>query len=175
MITFQEACVLKRIVYLLILSVLLSGCAAQDFETVMDTQPILETQPAAGIRIQLPEDASLAVLGDESVGKIYLCEGYEISVQTLTGGDLERTLREITGFTKDRLTLLKTEQDAMHRYDCVWSSAGETEQRVGKLAILDDGTFHYVVSVMADESVAESLQDRFDDLFRSFSLVSTEQ
>ena len=175
MVTFLEACVLSKIVYLLILSVLLSGCAARDFETVMDTQPILETQPAAAIHLQLPEDAALAVLEDDTVGKIYLCEGYEISVQTLAGGDLERTLREITGFTKDRLTVMKTEQDAIHRYDCVWSSAGETGQRVGKLAILDDGTFHYVVSVMTDASVAESLQDRFDDLFRSFTLVSTEQ
>lgn len=174
-ITFLEADELKRMFMFVLLSVLLCGCGVQDFETVMDTQPVLTPLPAAAIVLELPQEAALAVFENDTGGKIYLCDGYEITVQTLPGGDLERTLQEVTGFSKDRLTLMRTEQDGSHRYDCVWSSAGEQEQRIGRLSILDDGKYHYAVGVMADASLAESLQDKLDNLFRSFSLVSTEQ
>lgn len=128
----------------------------------------------AAVSLELPREAALAVFEKDSSEKLYFCDGYEIAVQTLTGGDLEKTLRTVTGFTKDRLTLMETEQGALRRYDCVWSAAGETEQRVGRTAILDDGAYHYAVTVMADESKAAPLSECWNALFRSLTLETSE-
>ena len=57
------------------------------------------------------------------------------------------------------------------RYDCVWTAAGEGEDQVGRACILDDGSFHYVVSVMAGQSRSGELQPVWQDIFDSFRLA----
>ena len=151
--------------------IMLCGCSNMGaFETVMDVVPVTEVRPAGSIKLSLPEEAAVAVFENLVEGKIYLCEDYEITVQTLEGGDLEKTMQEITGFSKDRLTVMETAQGELKRYDCVWSAMGEGEVQIGKTAILDDGVWHYAVSVMADASKAELLQEKWQELFRSFGV-----
>ena len=162
---------MKLVIVICAILVLLSGCTvAGEFESVMDVLPVAELRPAGSIKISLPEEATLAVFENLMEGKIYLCEGYEITVQTLKGGDLAKTLQEITGFSKERLTVMETVQGQLKRYDCAWSAMGETEDQIGKTAIFDDGYWHYVVTVMTDASKAENLQETWQEIFKSISV-----
>ena len=112
----------------------------------------------------LPEEAVQPVLQSEDSGKLYFCEGYTLSVQTLQGGDLAETLRSLTGYDKDALELVTTREKDHDRHVCAWTSAGEGTQKIGRAVILDDGDYHYAVTVMADADKAGQLRKTWDVL-----------
>ena len=62
----------------------------------------------------------------------------------------------------------------MPRYDCAWTAAGETGSRIGRATILDDGNYHYTMTVMADSADAGTLQETWQELFATFQVVSTD-
>ena len=57
--------------------------------------------PSWEIRITLPQEAVVPVAQTET-GALYHCEGYELMLQTLPGGDLDATVRELTGYGRDQ-------------------------------------------------------------------------
>ena len=165
---------LKKFMFVLAAVLLLSGCGAQEtFETVSDVNaaPVLATQNR--LQISLPDEAAVASMEAEDGSTIYLCDGYTVTVQQLSGGDLDRTLREITGFSKDALLVMETVRDGHKRYECVWSAAGEGEDQVGRAAILDDGQHHHIVTVMAGYTQAGELRSTWQHIMDSATLVST--
>lgn len=166
---------MKKFMLFCLFAIILSGCSAgQEYETVMDVQPILTPADKGQIVLELPQEAILAVFENKSGERIYLCDDFEIAVMTLEGGDLTKTIQEITGFQKEKLTVMETQIGAIKCYECAWAAAGETE-RIGRLAIMDDGYYHYAVSAMADAAKAEEVRECWNELFRSFRLVSTVQ
>jgi len=155
---------------------LLSGCGAQEtFEHVSDadTTPVM-SQQSSRVSIKLPDEAAVPAMENEHAGSIYLCDGYTVCVQTTAAGDLNRTFLDNTGFPKESLTVMETQQNGVKRYDCVWTSAGEGEEQVCRGVILDDGSFHYVVTVMTNASDAERFAQQANAILGSVSLVSTD-
>ena len=69
------------------------------------------------------------------------------------------------------LTVLETRQGDIDRYDFVWTMAGETGDRLGRAAILDDGNYHYCMSVLRDAQNPKMSQIVWSDVFASFTLV----
>lgn len=162
---------MRRIWMAAALALLLSGCGAKEtLETVSDT--IIEPVPAAPaqISVRLPDNAVAPVLESESE-QVYLCEDYEIVVETHASGDLDATIAAISGYDREQLTVMQTQQDGVARYDFVWVSAGETGDRLGRAVILDDGSYHYCMSVLRDAENQEKSQVVWSDVFASFSLV----
>ncbi len=162
---------MKRWLLVLLLPVCLLGCARQEtLETVSDVY----LQPAAvsprQITLELPTTAAVSVMETEQEERLYFCDGYTVCLQTLEAGDLSRTLQAATGYAKENLHLMETSPGAYKRYDCAWTTTGETEAQVGRTAVLDDGSYHYVLTCMTDESKAQSLQDAWNGIFRSFTL-----
>ena len=151
-------------------SVLLAGCGAEEtFETVSDVYAAPVSVQTKEISVSLPmEAAAPAVEGDS--GRIYLCEDYEITVQTMDAGNLDASVRSVCGYGRDDLTIMETASDQLKRYEFVWASVGETGDRVGRAAILNDGIHHYVLSVLGDEESAEEHSAVWQDMFRSFSV-----
>ena len=162
---------MKKIIIAAALLLFLTGCARPTFETVQDPGIQTDTPAAAQIQLTLPEEASAAVMESEDAGKMYFCDGYTVMVQTLPGGDLNRTLRQLTGFSKDALTLMQTRQGTLDRYESVWSAVGEEGDQVGRVVVLDDGNYHYVMTVLRDTQSTASSQISWNDVFASFSLV----
>ena len=151
---------------------LLTGCGAREtLETVGDVyvQPV--SAPLRQIVLSLPVDATVTAMTSETAGSLYLCDGYTITVQTLEAGNLDKTLLSTTGYGKNGLRLVESFRGNAKRYDCVWTAAGEGEDQVGRACILDDGSFHYVVSVMAGQSRSGELQPVWQDIFDSFRLA----
>jgi len=164
----------KRLLLSLILILALCGCSSEpEFETVTDTweDPV---QAAAGeIQFAVPSDAALEVFEGDGACKLYLCDGYDLVMQTLDAGDLERTLRQISGYSADKLTVIETLQQTLKRFDCVWSSSGESGDQLIRTAILDDGNYHYVLMAMGDASKATTLQETWQSIFDSFTVINT--
>lgn len=161
---------MKKIIIAAALLLFLTGCAQPTFETLQDPGIQTDTPAAAQIQLTLPDEASAAVMESEDAGKMYFCDGYTVTVQTLPGGDLDRTLRQLTGFAKDALTLMQTRQDVIDRYESVWSAAGEEGDQVGRVVVLDDGNYHYAVSVMAPYTAAGDLASVWQNILESVSL-----
>lgn len=163
---------MKRILILCLLVFTLTGCGAvETFETIGDIyQPLASPEPAA-VNLLLPDDAAAPVFNGQS-GKLYFCEGYEIAVETLEAGDLNRTVTALTGYSEDSLTLLKKDSPQGLRYECAWSAAGEGGDQVGRAVILDDGSYHYCLSLTALADDAGSLQECWQEITSSFQLSS---
>ena len=158
---------MNRMWMILPLGICLWGCAPEEtLETVEDEwlQPVMAVP--GSLSLQLPETAEPVLETDTE--QMYLQEDSEILVQTLSSGDLGKTISTICGYDRENLTILNTFTDGVERYEFVWASAGEQGERLGRAVILDDGNYHYCLSVVRD---AQSDGDAWQDLFRSFSLV----
>lgn len=119
------------------------------------------------ISVQLPDNAVLPVL-EQGSRQLYMADDYEIILETLSSGDLDATIRTLSGYEKDQLTVLETKQGDTDRYDFVWITAADRGDRLGRAVILDDGTYHYCMSVLRD---AGDTQIVWRNVFGSFALV----
>lgn len=163
---------MKKCWILLFLLVFLSGCGAQQtFETLSDdyVQPVAVTMQQ--LQLELPEDAAVMTLENRENGMLYMCEDYVVTTQTMVSGDLESTVKTTTGFTSDALRILQTAAGEIDRYECVWVAAGETDSQVCRACILDDGSYHYIVTIMADSAAAGKLNDQWQSIMNSIQLT----
>ena len=159
---------MKRWLCCLLPVLMLCGCGAEEtLETVADEWMVPAMAQPREVALRLPEDLAMPVM-EESDRKMYLGEDYEIMVETMASGDLDATLRSLTGYPADRLTVIRTSQNDADRFDFVWTAAGEQGERLGRGAILDDGDYHYCLSVLRDGDERKVV---WQDVFASFSLV----
>lgn len=166
---------MKKVCILFVVVLLLSGCAAQPaFETVSDLADVSAMAQQRQLKLALPKEASTPTLQSDTAGELYLCDGYTLSVQTLRSGDLDATLRSLTGFSREQLTVMETLKHGIKRYDCVWTAAGEGGDQVARAVILDDGSYHYAVTVMADFASAGELSSTWKSILDSVSITDTD-
>jgi len=158
----------KRWLCCLLPVLLLCGCSAEEtMETVSDEWLVPAMAQPQEITVHLP-DNMVAPTMEQSGRRLYLADGYEIMLETIAAGDLDATIRSLTGYDSDRLTVIQTRQGDAERYDFVWSAAGEHGARLGRGTILNDGNYHYCLSALRD--AGETLIV-WQDVFESFSLV----
>ena len=161
-----------RKAFCLLLMLLLAGCRTEEtFETVTDEQVMPVMAQRRHICVELPGETSLPVMGNDN-GRVYLCDDYEIMIQTMEAGDLEKTMQSISGHERADMTVMETFSDDISRYEFVWASLGEKGDRTGRGVILDDGSYHYCMSVLRNADPAEKSQINWDQVFSSFSLAS---
>ena len=173
--TFLGGTDVKKWIIVLLSVFVLAGCDAKEtFETVDDLAITPAVADAQRVHISFPEETLMQTMEDASGGKLYLCDGYTITVQAFASGDLERTVQETTGFSTDRISLIETHVNNVVRYDCAWSAAGEAGDQVCRAAILDDGNYHYVVTMMTPAENAENLVQTWQMVLGSVSLLSTD-
>lgn len=161
---------MQKIILLVLVALLLSGCAAEEtFETISDelVQPVM-VQPEE-VLVDLPGEAAMPAMESDN-GRFYLASDYEIHIQTLEAGDLNRTIQTLSGYDQDALTVMETNLDGINRYEFVWTCAGENGDRLGRAVVLDDGTYHYTMTVLRDADTTETSQIVWNDVFRSFAL-----
>ena len=159
---------MKRWIGICLLAGLLCGCGAeQTMETVQDEWMVPAMAQPREISVRLPEELWAPAL-EQDDRRLFMGQGYEILLETLDSGDLNATVRTLSGYETEQLTVLETRQGDADRYDFVWTTAGERGDRLGRAAILDDGTYHYCLSVLRD---AGETQIVWRDVFGSFELV----
>ena len=162
---------MKKILMAMMTVLLLAGCAEQPvMETVADDLTEPAAVPVRQIQVNLPDEAAVPTV-EGSGGRIYLCEDYEIVIQTMAAGDLDATVRALSGYDRQRLTVISTRPADVNRYDFVWATAGEEGDRLGRAVILDDGNYHYTMTVLRDADTTENSQIVWRSVFESFRLA----
>ena len=162
---------MKKLFWMLLPLLLLAGCAARETMETLGDIPVEGTAAAPRqVSVNLPDEAAVPTAESDS-GRIYLCKDYEIIIQTLEAGDLDETIRTLSGYDRDSLTVVKTRVEGADRYDFVWAAAGENGERLGRAVILDDGNYHYTMTVLKDAEATKKTQVVWRTVFESFSLV----
>lgn len=163
---------MKIFLCMILALVLLTGCQQpKDFETMSDSFAQPDVPQPKEVFLNLPEDAAKAVLEDPGAGTLYLCDDYSVAVQTLPAGNLDATLREVTGYGREKIQLWEKKEGDNSRYVCVWTAAGEGGDQMGKTTILDDGDYHYVLSLMTAAENAGELTETWQQLMDSFNIA----
>ena len=158
---------MKRWIWILLPVVLLSGCKAETtLETVADEWLVPAMAQPREMTVRLPEDTVLPVL-EQDGRQLYMGDGYELVLETRSSGDLEETIRQMCGFEKENLTVIRTRQEGEDRYDFVWTTVSEQGQQLGRGAVLDDGEYHYCLSVLRQDAPTSVV---WQDVFSSFAL-----
>ena len=160
---------MKKVWCMVLLACMLAGCGTEEtFETVADELVLRQAAPRQ-IQVMLPEETVLPVMETEA-GRLYFCRDFEVSVQTLAGGNLDATVRSLCGFGAAEVDMMETVADDLTRYDFVWSSAGETGDQVGRACILSDGVWHYCVAAMAPEEKAREYREIWNGMFETVAV-----
>lgn len=160
---------MKKWWIILTLPLLLAGCGGKEtMETVADDIIAPVMAAPREISVELPDGAVAPVLDSEGQ-QVYLCDGYEIIIETRAAGDLGATIREMSGYDRDELTVMSLQEGEDTRHEFVWTSAGEEGERIGRGVVLDDGRYHYCMSVLRDTGKKSQIVWR--NVFASFQLV----
>ncbi len=163
---------MRRWMCVVFVALLLCGCKAEEtFETVADVWAEQEKPPVREISVKLPGEAVVPAVESGS-GRMYQCQDYEIYIQTLDSGNLDATIQTVTGYSREELTVMETLLEGVSRYEFVWTSAGETGDRLGRGVVLDDGEYHYVMTVLRDAQTTKTSQIVWSEVFDSFSLAA---
>lgn len=149
---------------------LLTGCGVQTFETVEDLNDTQVMATPATLLVDLPEDAAAPAMQGSS-GTLYFCGDYDLMVEVLPSGNLSSTLQTLTGFERSDLQLIQTARCGVDCYEGVWSAAGEAGDHVGRVLVLDDGRFHYCVSIMAMAEDAGQCTEEWNKIMESVALT----
>ncbi len=164
---------MKKAIAAMLTVMLLAGCTAQEepvFETEGTVSPSVQVKPTAGeIGIWIPEGAVSEAMAEESGGEVYTWDSYELRLQTLEGGDIHRTLEQLTGMKYNDLTVMQRAKGELELYQTVWCTAGEDGTLIGKAVVADDGNYHYCVSLMSPEDVDSS--EVYDRLCNTLAVV----
>ena len=156
---------MKKLCLVIFCVLMLSACSAvETMETIGDEGVTPVMGEAGQVQLTLPDLEDAQVIDNGMGSRIYLFDGFCVTVQTLDGGNMDKTLEIVSGFDADKLSLLKTEQKDYTQICCAWSSAGEQEEQLCRVVVMDDGRYHYAVTVMADSSGVAAQPDLWEIL-----------
>jgi len=156
---------------ILVSTIMFSGCSAENFEPMLDVYgPGVQPQPAK-IQVKLPENAALSVMMGDT-GTLYYGENYEVCVETYPSGNINSTLNKITGRSADELTVLEVPVEQGNSYRCGWSVTDDEGERIGQCIVIDDGNYHYCLTVLVDAECAGQLRPMIDMVLNSYSFPS---
>lgn len=155
----------------IVVALLLCGCGAeQTLETVADELVLNVSVQPREVLLTLPEETLLPAMETDN-GTLYLCDGYDVAVQTMEGGDLDATVRQVSGFDSDELTVIQTAAGEFSCYEFVWTAATDLGEQVGRAMILEDTGYHYVLSAVAPAKHAEEYREIWNGIFDSFGIA----
>jgi hypothetical protein len=162
---------MRKMIVILISVLILAGCGStQTLETIADEPVLAVSAEQREVKVELPDDAAVMTMSCDNK-TIYLCGGYEICFEVLDAVDLDRTIKQVTGFHEEYLTVLKTGYEGFSKHEMVWSSAGETGDYLGRAVVLDDGDHHYVLSALAPADMVQNLEGQWEEMFASFQFA----
>ena len=160
-----------KIVTVILLAALLAGCGKTEvFETVHDDMVQSVSVHPREVFFDLAQEPVMPAMESDS-GTLYLCGDFDVVVHTCQSGDLQNTVKEVSGFLPEELTLIQTENGDVDKYEFVWTSATDLGQQIGRATVLDDGNYHYILSATVDAELMEEYQEIWNGIFESFQLA----
>lgn len=182
--------------FALILTLLLSGCAAPqaaDVFRVEDTlpQPTAELRSPLAIQIQaeeetvtpcfsiifgLPTDAVLTETDNDGFTKLYTAEDGRYSIRTaiLPSMDAAQAITEMTGCAAERLHPIRTHAMGMTEYRFSWCREEGDQTTLCSGAVYEDEDCCYTLVFAAPEALAKQTGNLRREVLESFSLYEDE-
>ena len=163
---------MKKILLVMICTLFLTGCAVSTFETVDDGNDVQAMAKPATLLLDIPEEAAAPAMQGAS-GTLYFCGEYDLMVEIVPSGNLNATLETLTGFGTEQLQLIQTVRCGVDCYEAAWSAAGEAGDHVGRVMVLDDGSYHYCVSLMAMAEDSGACTEDWEAVINSVALAES--
>lgn len=159
-----------KIATVILLAALLAGCGKTEvFETVHDDMVQSVSVQPREVFFDLAQEPVMPAMESDS-GTLYLCGDFDVVVHTCQSGDLQNTVKEVSGFLPEELTVIQTGEGDVDKYEFVWTSATDLGQQIGRATVLDDGNYHYILSATVDAELMEEYQEIWNGIFESFQL-----
>ena len=165
--------IVKKLLAILLLAFILAGCGGeQTYETIGDVLAPQETPLPLEVVVRIPEEAAAMVMTGEDGAKLYMCDDYFITIQTMPAGDMNAVFRELTGYSQENLQIMQSQFLGLDRYRLAWSAAGEGADQIGRATVYSDGNYCYALTAMAPaDKAADLIAGAWQDLFDSFRAV----
>lgn len=160
--------------WMIAFAVLLAGCSAQPvYETIGNAcEGVSDSEPMT-IQMWLPQEAALEASSPDGESR-YTWGDWEIWTQVCSGGDLEETLKTMSGMDRQYLTVMSRKMGEYTCHETVWSATREDGAMLCRGAVVDDGIHHYCIGLMAAEEESAEAKEVFDQILESVSLIGTE-
>lgn len=155
---------------IVLLALMLSGCT-DAYETVMDDHFVPERVEAGTVSFLLPEQASVYTMEDDAEAKLWLLEDYQISTYVHPSGDIESTIRTLTGYERNVIAPICLEMGNVTRYECTWTTADGEGQQMNRAMILDDGNYHYALCLQGSAEASADYADEWNQIMASVSIA----
>ncbi len=172
---------LKKWCWAVLLGLLLTGCQAQPaWETVddeMTAEVIQVTQPPYRMTFGVPDEAVLEAFASDEYRQVYFQEDgdYEIVSEAMTAGSIEDVVKEISGFSMDEMTVMKTERGALPEYQFTWYSNSDNGGVISRASVLGDGNYYYTLVFSVQEDCGKEYEKTAKEVFSSFGIYYDEQ
>lgn len=162
---------MRKLLLILAASLLMAGCSAKEtFETLGVIQHQVDViPPMAEVMLALPEDVTAETFWGSGEA-VYECSGYTLALQTLSSGDLHKTVAMLSGFSPNQLAIVESMQGEVKRYDWVWTAVGEEGELICRASVLDDGSYHYCIYTIAPAETGGKIMPVWNNIFASFQL-----
>lgn len=167
-----------KITVVLVLMMLLSGCAGAAWETVEDINtaiPAASWQEAAySIEIGIPSD--LALQEQTADWSLYATENGELEVETrrFLASDMKQAVKTLSGFSADRMTILQTTRFDLPEYQFAWLAQTEQGSRLYRADFVIDGMECYAVVCSRPEEAGMAFDEPIRHVFSTFGLYMDE-
>ena len=169
---------MKRLIGVLIVFLMLTGCSEPVWETVSDPAEIgadtVWQEHAYTLQIGVPDGVSL--VEETAEGRLYATEDGELEIETrtfLTSG-VDQAIRELSGYVREDLTVLQTQRFGLPEYQFAWVAQTESGSRLYRADLVLDGTCCYAVVCSSLEEAGDYYAFQARQVFSSFGLSEQE-
>ena len=165
-------------VALMLMMLLLSGCAAPVWETVDDEIPGVEdaswVDEAYTVQIGMP--SGIALTEERDGWQLYSTADGDLEVETRTflASDLDSAVRMVSGFEAEELTILQTTRFDLPEYQFAWVAQTERGSRLYRADVVMNGTECYAVVCSRPEDAGNDHDTEIRQVFASFGLFTDE-
>lgn len=172
---------MKTVLCMLLMIILLFGCAVKEKEAVFETvaDEILpvsaqaETQYA--LALTLPDGANArAELPLSGAVTVQEAAGYTLTAEAVSADSMDAALRALTGFPQARLTLVPLRLSPQQVYGLSWCAAEEDGIYLSRAALLVQDGSYYLLRAKYAEGASGSLDGEIDAILRSVSLTAAD-
>lgn len=162
----------------LVLAAVCCGCASTTTWETVDDEIVAASGPAEEpyiITFGVPEDVNLEPLSEGSRNLYVQKDGdYEILSDVVTAPNADEAICQVSGFDAEDLDVMETTRFGLPEYRFAWVSESDEGSYVSQAAVVEDGSYYYVLVFSAREEAGNTYDSCAESVFASFGIYGNE-